>query len=89
MHSKDKVYHIISIFQNQNGSYNVYGQGINIYTQQMEVDWLTSHGVLEYARNFANSMAASYDCILVETLKDSRQSATDVNEGIGIARGTS
>jgi len=80
MFKSELLYHIISIFQELDGSYSVFGQGVDVETGSVELVGLGHYSSLEDARNDAELKAAESDCILVETLKGSAQKAVHVND---------
>lgn len=80
MFKSKMLYHIISIFQESDGSYSVFGQGVDVETESVELVGLGHYISLEDARDEAELKAAESDCVLVETLKGSTQKAVHVND---------
>lgn len=78
------LYLVISLYEEPNHLYSIYGQGINADTGVMELEFLGIHKDLGVAREHATLQAVESDCYVIETLKSSRQKAIDVNESIEI-----
>ncbi|WP_374187480.1 hypothetical protein ACEPPU_24330 [Priestia aryabhattai] len=79
----EMVNYIISLFENSNGTYSVYRQGVNVETEEMQLVPAGNFLTLEDARREGELLAAQSDCVLIETISYSRQIMRDVNEEMG------
>lgn len=71
------IYMIVSLIQNYKDNYEVHGQGFN-EREEMKITAFGSFETLEEAREEAEYVAASYDCPLVEMIKDDHPRMRDL-----------